>query len=588
MRISSIKFPINSKNYGIKIGKKFNGELSGLNKIVILTGGNGSGKSRFLKLIKEYFDSFSNAEDISDGFIKVVQKGRTKNEDEEYELTQDIAKEFNLINYAHFDARLQSSDNFSPYVIHQSKEKLRQCNYEETALNSLLYLKDLAEGYSEESSEENGYKGLMDFIEFAKELELELSWDKEERTLKIFNRKFEDAELSPGQIYALRMAIACKVHEAGENFVFLLDEPETHLHPSLLIKIINKLMEHFNDSQFFIATHSLPLISYLTVVNEDTTVFYMEKGEIKDRLRSNSEPILNNLIGDDEDQFAIRQIFASSEELACNKFCMECFLEPMVVGGGVPNDPSVHMAESNMRFLDETEPIIIVDFGAGEGRLLECMVEDGIKNGYEYYAYNVEKDDADYCKKIITEAGVKGKSICGKDNLAELNGKADRVFMVNVLHEISPNLWKSEFDTINDLLKDDGELIIIEREILTMGESPFENGYLMLTGIDDKSAASEALFCVENFELSRHKEKPYIIAYRINKKGVGSVKDADFETVFEELIKNALAKIRELRKAEKSRHIDRYKNGLSLAFWLNQLASALMCNEDIRQVNNNE
>ena len=31
----------------------------------------------------------------------------------------------------------------------------------------------------------------------------------------------------------------------------------------------------------------------------------MEKGEVKDRLRSNSEPILNNLIGTEDEQFAI-------------------------------------------------------------------------------------------------------------------------------------------------------------------------------------------------------------------------------------------------------------------------------------------
>lgn len=49
--------------------------------------------------------------------------------------------------------------------------------------------------------------------------------------------------------YALRIAVACQAREVGANYVFLLDEPETHLHPSLLIKIINKLITYFADSQ---------------------------------------------------------------------------------------------------------------------------------------------------------------------------------------------------------------------------------------------------------------------------------------------------------------------------------------------------
>ena len=85
-----------------------------------------------------------------------------------------------------------------------------------------MYLKDLSEGYSEESNESNNYKALVDFIEFAKDLELDFNWNPEERVLKIFNREIEKACLSPGQIYALRIAVACKAHRNGENFIFLL------------------------------------------------------------------------------------------------------------------------------------------------------------------------------------------------------------------------------------------------------------------------------------------------------------------------------------------------------------------------------
>ena len=413
---------------------------------------------------------------------------------------------------------------------------------------------------------------------------MDFSWEKDKKELKIFGRKLDEANLSPGQLYALRIAVACCAHEAGDNFIFLLDEPETHLHPSLLIKIIKKLMEHFENAQFFIATHSLPLISYITVMGEDTTVLYMEKGEVKDKLRSDSEPILNNLVGTEDEQFAVKQLFVSPEEMACNKFCMECFLNPEVISGGQADDPSTFMAEESLDLLNSKVTRVIVDFGAGQGRLLECMLEDNIKKGYQYNAYNVDAEDAEYCASLIESTGIDGKSYLNKNGLAELAGKVDRVFMVNVLHEISPISWKDEFATIYNLLKEDGKLVIIERELLTVGESPFTNGYMMLTGNKTHSKAANILFGADNVHFDRHKEKPYIIRYTINKDGVNAVNDADFTEMFKVLRNTALLKVEELRKAKENiiYHKDRYKHGLELAFWLNQLSNTIMCHKEYK------
>ena len=579
MRISSFKIPLEGNNEGIKIGKRFNGTLSNLNNIVIITGANGSGKSRFLKLLNRSFQNFKNNKSHSEICFKISENDC----DTETELTKNIAQNFNLINYSHFDAKLQGPKTFSPYVIHQAKNKLKNCNYEETALNSLLFLKDLCEGYSEGSNESNGYKDLVEFIEFAKGLELDFSWDQNTKSLNIFGRNFDDARLSPGQLYALRIAVACKAHKTNENIAFLLDEPETHLHPSLLIKITNQLMQHFKNAQFFIATHSLPLISYLTVIRKDTTVLFMENGEIKDSLRSNSEPILTKLVGSEDEQFAIKQIFVSAEEMACNKFCMECFLKPTVVSGGVSGDPSISIAEVNLKNNNSQDPLVVVDYGAGRGRLLECMFEDNFTEGYTYNAYNVDEDDAVCCNRLIAQKGVNGKSYFKKDSLCELYGKVDRVFMVNVLHEIPPEMWKDEFDIISKLLKDNGKLVIIEREILTMGEAPFINGFLMLTALDDKSAAAETLFGADNMTFLRHKQKPYIISYSIEKAGIQVAVNANMEDVLKHLQMNAIEQIRKLRKEKEniSEHKERYKNGMSLAFWLNQLSCALLYHNEL-------
>lgn len=138
MRISSFKLPENANNTGIRLSAQFRGCLNGLKNVVILTGGNGSGKSRFLKLFQNTFDNFKNIPEYTENCFKVSEKNPDTNKDVEIELTKEMANRFNVINYSHFDARLQDAENFSPYVIHQAKNKLKSCNYEETALNSLL------------------------------------------------------------------------------------------------------------------------------------------------------------------------------------------------------------------------------------------------------------------------------------------------------------------------------------------------------------------------------------------------------------------------------------------------------------------
>ncbi len=577
MKISSIKIKSDKTFTGLGFDKQFANGINDLGNIVVLTGGNGSGKSRFLKLLKNEFEVLRSNLDTSETEIEIDDNGIKK-------VTSELAQSINVINYSHFDARLQIADKFSPYVIHQSKEKLQNCNYEETALNSLLYLRDLSQGYSEESNESNNYRELNEFISFAKELELEFIWDSKEKCLKIFDQDLDKASLSPGQLYAFRIAVACKVHKKGDNYVFLLDEPETHLHPSLLIKIINNLMKHFNNSQFWIATHSLELISYLTTTRNDVTVLYMEKGMVVDRLRSNTEPILNTLIGMEEEQFAVKQLFFAPEELACNKFCAECFLKPMVVSDIKKNDPSSELVENNIASVSCIDKLNILDFGAGAARLLLCMQEDNFKDGYIYNAYNVEEKYAHSCKNTMTSLNVEGKSFLGKESLNELYGCVDRVYMVNVLHEISPKDWKTEFNTINQLLSDKGELIIIERETLTYGESPYINGYLMLTGSNEQtSTAANFLFGSDNVKFYRHNTKKYIIGYNVTKSGLEYSQKTNLGDVYSALKQDAIFQIKKLKEMENNSitPVDKYKLGLQLAFWLNQLSCATILQEEM-------
>ncbi len=168
-----------------------------LGDIVILTGANGAGKTRILKLLQDYVDNLHK--NISDRDILLTI------ETDDVPLTTANADKIQIINYSHYDARLQSPTDFTPYVIHKAKDILQSCDYEETALNSLLFLWDMANGYSEE------FKDKHEFRCFQKRLRdkfnIRLSYAR--GTLKINGRVIEKASLSPGQQYLLRMAVAC-------------------------------------------------------------------------------------------------------------------------------------------------------------------------------------------------------------------------------------------------------------------------------------------------------------------------------------------------------------------------------------------
>lgn len=142
MKIKSIK--LHQDTDGLKAFK----DCLSLENLVLLTGSNGAGKTRLLKVIRRYVEALQSGvpeSEIKEKLTVYFQEG------EKIELlTKDNAKQIQIINYSHYGAKLQIPNAFSPYVIHKAKEILMECDYEETALNSLLFIEDMAKGYSEE------------------------------------------------------------------------------------------------------------------------------------------------------------------------------------------------------------------------------------------------------------------------------------------------------------------------------------------------------------------------------------------------------------------------------------------------------
>lgn len=530
-----------------------------LGQVVVVAGSNGSGKTRLLKLLKQYVQQLHNGSDDKTLCLQIPIDDQNS-----VLLTTENAAQIQMVNYSHFDAQLQLPDSFTPYVICQAKELLGICDYAETALNSLLFLEDLAKGYSDEFQDGHAFE---EFVEkYANPFQLDVERD-EKHEIRLFGRTLAQAKLSPGQQYLLRIAVACYQNRNNENMVFLLDEPELHLHPKAQIELIKALRVKFSTAQSWVCTHSLTLISYLTVAEKDTTVLYMRNGQT-DIFRSNSSDILDGLIGAEENRFAIRQLLTTPDEYACNKFAVECFQKPEVLDAGGGSDPQAGLLGTIFHAGD-----VVVDFGAGKGRVLGELslgpYREVISN-IHYYAYDPSEEHASSCKAVMKSCNIPEEQYFNHSEqlLEKISGQVDHVLLVNVLHEIDPACWVESFNIISRLLKDTGQLIIVEREELTVGEAPYQNGFLVLT-----EASVEKLFVPGKFSPQRHEEKQYIVKYAIPQSALPVSTDNVLGCI-EQICKDSIDSIELVKGQSVTDDMSRYKAGIKLAFHLHQYANA--------------
>lgn len=556
----------------IKLKQECNGirpfAMLGLGDMIILAGSNGSGKTRLLRMLKSYIDNLKDTEkalDTDSLSVGVYLNG------EKITLDQSNASCISVINYSHFDAQLQDPNKFPPYVIHKAKEHLKRCDISETALNALLFIKDLAKGYSPEFA--NG----EDFTIFQDELKrlfnLELSRDEVKNPL-LFGRDIAYAAMSPGQQYLLRMAVALKCNVISGETILLLDEPETHLHSDVLIKLITEVRERFVGVQIWIATHSLQLISHY-ISDCSCSIFHLKNGGVN-RLGSDSEELIDGLLGSETNRFRLQQFIVSPDAFASNQFAIECMYKPhpKLSKGDSALDPQ---AETVYEVLG-TENAIVLDYGAGQGRLLQELVKcDGdIASKITYLAYDKDSFYSQKCKEVMRSNMFEDDNYYNDFSIlhSKIGASVDYVFLVNVLHEIPPHEWTKVFCDISGVLKESGALVIVERTELTIGEQPYDNGFVVVTEnslaamISDEYLKSD--FCTE------HCNRP-IIRFSIPKKGL-SIEKEDVIACLKALFLQSYEKIKEIKTAQ-DENVDDYNKfecGIRLAFWTHQYVNVVL------------
>lgn len=525
-----------------------------LGDVVILTGANGSGKTRLLNMVRRHILTLEYKDKLKLTFLDEAGQEREYSE----------ASLIQVANYSHYDAVLQLSKNFSPYVIGKAQKILAECNYEETALNALLVIEDMAYGYSEEFKDG---KKFQEFCQFVSE-KFDLKIEKTDTGIHLSGLQAEDAKLSPGQQYLLRIAVACFFNENKENLLIILDEPELHLHPKAMIRMVKHMWNHFENTQFWISTHSVELISYVVSAVDSSTVIQLDRGQVS-LLRSNSGQIIESLLGVRDDNLYLQQFYNLPDQYARIRFAVEC-LGNADTKKGKRNDPQQKLITP---MLDGNS--VIVDYGAGQGRLLEQLAMDAKERipQIEYFAYNLlGSEDEARCKEIMNENDIAEDHYF--NDIPQLRTKlaqrASHVFMVNVLHEIPPTEWQEIFGTIYGLLRGNGKLCIIERETLTVGEAPYNQGFLMIT----ENAAGE-LF--KHYTLDRHETNKHIVRYVIEKEELQNISVEDVWKAVEKIGEDSFEQIKIIKAEGKIKKLkDRYQRGIDLAFWTNQYVNAAL------------
>ncbi|WP_087750427.1 AAA family ATPase [Paraburkholderia caledonica] len=307
----------------------------------------------------------------------------------------------------------------------------------------------------------------------------------------MYDKPIPDAGLSDGQKVILQLSVALHAQRADlDNTVFLLDEPENHLHPSAVIDLLRALHDASISSQIWIATHSVPLLAFVSSA-DPMSVWYVEDGAVTHAGRK-PQLVLGSLLGDEDRVAQLNSFTSLPAQLAAINYANESLLPPKVLTRG-ERDPQVTQIQRVVSALGSGSPLAVLDVGAGKGRLLDGMAEEFAAQGsrpsdfVDYFAFDLFDDDRVVCEQVIQRHFPDGGRRYFGSREQFFEHKEDQsisvVVMCNVLHEIPPHAWLELFSPqslVYRSLKDDGYLLLVEDQRIPVGEKAHQHGFLVL------------------------------------------------------------------------------------------------------------
>lgn len=608
-------------------------KMDKISSVVVLAGKNGSGKTRILNKISRYLKEMPDKNGIQNSknnsnFYKqqILESGEIlKNLEEMAASTTDkktkddlfnsISRQkmavqeatfnyrqemytsnwsfletdyyvanFNCINFVPFNSSLNNPSLASLDQLLRSNREAKMPGMNNISQNALAVIQivqnrwfsathQLSTATNEEKTSANDdYEKLKNIINIFLNTDIDRNLDGE---ATLFGLPIGKANLSHGQTILLQFCVAIYSQEAElKDLILILDEPENHLHPSVIIEIIDRIQEVVTNGQIWIATHSIPLLAHF----DPSLIWYVENGSISYAGKT-PEKVLKSLLGDENEISKLQDFISLPAQYATNMYATQCLIRPEAVTTNL-DDPQPLQIRNELLGINSSDKLKVLDFGAGKGRLianlfeLDKSSEKKLLHNIDYIAYDEYNNDKVECETSISQAYGSSENRYYNDftNLIAKHNKEnfDVVIMCNVLHEIDPKDWLNLFKkdgTIPQLLKNDGTLLIIEDHRMPIGEKAYQKGFLVLDtpslkdlfevkGEDDSISVNE----IRDGRLKAHKI-PKEVLIRIN---VQSRKNALQMT--KETAKREILKIRT--------KTGDYSNGKLHGYWTQQFANA--------------
>ncbi|MFJ4141531.1 AAA family ATPase [Pseudomonas sp. NPDC089734] len=586
-----------------------------LGRLVALAGKNGAGKSRLLNVIDDVIrmrglarsgiDALKAEKESYDRSIRNSPNSSSinawKEESEKYRRALLAVTEWTVTHTESFF----SSMNFVPKRLDlvDPRKALRGevANRAHVAMSPgetiydevcLFYLHDVLDqwfavthpSYAGNSDEklkiEAGYEQLQVLMQRMLGVRLERGLHGDPM---LFGKPIADARLSEGQRVLIQLCMALHAQGASlDNTVLLLDEPENHLHPSAVIEVVDALHKVTTTSQIWIATHSVPLLAYMTSI-DPMCLWYVSSGGVTHAGRR-PEMVLESLLGGEEGIAQLNAFSGLPAVLAAVNYATESLYPPVVLAGKGP-DPQVSQIQSIIvGMYQKIARLRVLDVGAGKGRLLEGLAASMSDHGVQvaevldYHAYEPFPEDRAICEAVLASYyGDESKRYFSTpDQLFEQKDEASfaLVVMCNVLHEIPPEMWVENLGRgglVSRALSDNGFILIVEDQRIPVGEKAHKNGFLVLD-----TAHLKALFDIREADINdglfvSHdaRQDGRLKAHLIGKSLLGRITTQSVEKAIKLLRETSRREIRSLRDKTPS-----YANGQLNGFWTQQFANA--------------
>lgn len=403
---------------------------------------------------------------------------------------------------------------------------------------------------------------------------------------------FPALRLSRGQDILIRWVVLFHSQVlTGKSVPVLLDEPELHLHPKALNTLVDRLRAQCPNTQLWIATHSLSLVAHLAV-QYPRAIWYGDNGKFQPAGKK-FQDVVTGLAGGDGAADELVDFCGAVSEFATHSFAADCLLAPSTVAYK-ERDPQVeqivrHFAQKNAR------PLVVLDFGAGQGRLLDGLsvhcTELGLdlRKTIDYYAVEPWEPLRQQCAHKVSAYygdGIARVFSSAKEARSTLEANVHFVILANVLHEILPEHWLSDvFGSIElaECIRDDGEVLIVEDTVLPRGELAHRYGFIILQTealrkLVRTSPTTEHEFTTST--VARYGQR--LQATRLGKNALAKVNKSSIRDALEHQLNATLQAVRELRDVRQGHYT--YQDGRIHSYHAQLATNISLALEDLRKL----